>query len=40
MAALREHGDDVVDQVLAENEGRWEALAERDRARVEAIARA
>jgi glutamyl-tRNA reductase len=40
VAALREHGDDLVEQVLAENAGRWEAASPRDLARVEAIARA
>jgi glutamyl-tRNA reductase len=40
LTALRAHGDAVVEQLLAENAGRWEALGERDRARVEALARA
>lgn len=40
VAALRAHGNDIVEQVLAENSGRWEAASERDLARVEAIARA
>jgi glutamyl-tRNA reductase len=40
VAALREHGSTIVDQVLAENAGRWEAATARDVARVEAIARA
>jgi glutamyl-tRNA reductase len=40
VSALRERGDRVVEQVLAENEGRWESLSERDRRRVEALARA
>ena len=40
LTALRTLGDDVVAAVLAENEGRWEALTERDRQRVEALARA
>jgi len=40
LSALRSRGDDVVAQVLAENEGRWETLSERDRKRVEALARA
>ena len=40
VSALRARGADVVAQVLAENEGRWEALTERDRQRVEALARA
>jgi glutamyl-tRNA reductase len=40
LTALRTLGDEVVAAVLAENEGRWEALTERDRQRVEALARA
>jgi glutamyl-tRNA reductase len=40
IAALREHGAGIVDQVLAENAGRWEAASPRDLARIEAIARA
>ena len=40
IAALREHGDAIVDQVLAENAGRWESASPRDLARIEAIARA
>jgi glutamyl-tRNA reductase len=40
LAALRARGDALVDSLLAENEGRWESLSERDRARVEALARA
>jgi glutamyl-tRNA reductase len=40
LAALRARGDALVDGLLAENEGRWESLSERDRARVEALARA
>jgi glutamyl-tRNA reductase len=40
IGALREHGDGVVEQVLAENAGRWESASPRDLARVEAIARA
>jgi glutamyl-tRNA reductase len=39
LAALRSHGAEIVDQVLAENDGRWEDLSPRDRERVEAIAR-
>jgi len=38
--ALREHGDGIVEQVLAENAGRWEGATPRDLARIEAIARA
>jgi glutamyl-tRNA reductase len=40
VAALRSRASDIVEQVLAENEGRWESASPRDRARVEAIARA
>jgi glutamyl-tRNA reductase len=39
VAALREHGTEIVEAVLAENDGRWESLTDRDRERVEAIAR-
>jgi glutamyl-tRNA reductase len=37
--ALRDYGDAIVEQVLGENEGRWEQVSERDMARVEAVAR-
>jgi glutamyl-tRNA reductase len=40
IAALREHGAGIVDQVLAENAGRWESVSARDLARIEALARA
>ena len=40
VTALRARGDQIVAQVLAENESRWESLGERDRRRVEALARA
>jgi glutamyl-tRNA reductase len=40
ISALRSHGDEIVQQVLTENSGRWESASERDLARVEAIARA
>jgi len=40
VAALREHGNRIVEQVLEENAGRWELASERDLMRVEAIARA
>ncbi|MDQ6751531.1 MAG: glutamyl-tRNA reductase, partial [Actinomycetota bacterium] len=39
IAALRARGDEIVEGVLAENAGRWESLSQRDRARVEAVAR-
>jgi glutamyl-tRNA reductase len=40
VAALREHANALVEQVLAENSPRWESASPRDRARTEAIARA
>lgn len=40
IAALREHGAEIVDQILGENDGRWESASPRDVARTEAIARA
>jgi glutamyl-tRNA reductase len=40
LRALRTRADAVVDGLLAENEGRWESLSERDRERVEKLARA
>jgi glutamyl-tRNA reductase len=40
VTALREHGNAIVEQILAENAGRWESASERDLMRVEAVARA
>jgi glutamyl-tRNA reductase len=40
IAALREYGVALVDQVLAENHGRWESASDKDLERVDAIARA
>ena len=40
LAALREHGDAIVASVLEENDGRWESVSARDRARIDAVARA
>ncbi|HEV2773376.1 MAG TPA: glutamyl-tRNA reductase [Thermoleophilaceae bacterium] len=40
IAALRERGEAIVEQVLDENAGRWELLSEADRARLEVLARA
>jgi glutamyl-tRNA reductase len=40
VSALREHGEAVVQRVLAENAGRWESASPRDIARTETIARA
>lgn len=39
ITALRARGDEIVEGVLAENAERWESLSERDRTRVEAVAR-
>jgi glutamyl-tRNA reductase len=38
ITALQARGEAVVSQVLAENQGRWESLGERDRERVELLA--
>jgi glutamyl-tRNA reductase len=40
VAALRAHAEAIVDQVLAENAGKWESASPRDLNRVDAIARA
>jgi glutamyl-tRNA reductase len=40
VAALREHGEQIVAQVLQENSGRWQSASPRDVARVQEIARA
>jgi glutamyl-tRNA reductase len=40
VSALREHANELVEQVLAENSGRWESASPRDLARIEAVARA
>ncbi|CAB4915446.1 unannotated protein [freshwater metagenome] len=40
ISALRAHGSKIVEQVLAENEGRWDSASAEDLARVDAIARA
>jgi glutamyl-tRNA reductase len=40
VSALRAHGNSLVEQVLRENEGRWESASPRDLARVEAVAKA
>jgi glutamyl-tRNA reductase len=39
ITALREHGRTIVEGVLEENDGRWESLSDRDRDRLEAVAR-
>ncbi len=40
LAALRNHGNAIAEQIVAENRGKWESASERDRERVEAISRA
>ena len=40
LAALRNHGNAIAAQIVAENRGKWESASERDRERVEAISRA
>jgi glutamyl-tRNA reductase len=40
VADLRQHGNAIVDQVLAENDGLWESASARDLARIEAATRA
>ncbi|MBA3300916.1 MAG: glutamyl-tRNA reductase [Thermoleophilaceae bacterium] len=40
VAALRERGEAIVAQVLRENEGRWKALSDEDRDRVDTLAHA
>jgi glutamyl-tRNA reductase len=40
ISALRRRADEVVEQVLRENEARWESLSAADRERVEVLARA
>ena len=40
IAALRELGEQIVEQVLRENESRWESLSEADRERLGVMARA
>jgi glutamyl-tRNA reductase len=40
VAALRKRADEVVERILAENEGRWESLSDADRERIAAMARA
>jgi glutamyl-tRNA reductase len=39
VGALREHGNEIVERVLAENAERWESASPRDLARIEAVAR-
>jgi glutamyl-tRNA reductase len=40
ITALRERGDEIIEQVLRENETRWESLSEADRERLRVMARA
>ncbi len=40
VSALHRHADELVEQVLAENAGRWETASPRDTVRIEAVARA
>ena len=40
VASLRERADEIVDRILAENEGRWESLSDADRERMAAMSRA
>ncbi len=40
LAALRSHATEIAEQVVAENDGKWESASERDLERVEAISRA
>jgi glutamyl-tRNA reductase len=37
LAALREHGSAIAEQVLVDNDARWESLSDRDRERLEAV---
>jgi glutamyl-tRNA reductase len=40
LAALRSHATRIADQVVRENDGRWETASPRDRERIDALARA
>lgn len=40
IAAMHRQADEIVQRVLTENAGRWETASTRDRARIEAVARA
>lgn len=40
LAALRSHATEIAEQVVAENEGKWESASERDLERVQAMSRA
>jgi len=40
LAALRAHANGIAEQVLNENEGKWESVSPRDLERIDALARA
>jgi glutamyl-tRNA reductase len=40
LAALRSHAQEIADQVVRENDGKWESASPRDRERIEALSRA
>jgi glutamyl-tRNA reductase len=40
LAALRAHANEIAEQVVADNAGKWDGLSERDRERVDAMAQA
>jgi glutamyl-tRNA reductase len=40
IAALRRHGDEIAELVVAENAGRWESASPRDLARIDAMSKA
>ena len=40
LTALRNHANAIAEQVVIENQGKWESVTERDRERVEAMSRA
>jgi glutamyl-tRNA reductase len=40
VASLRDRADEVIERILAENDGRWESLSEADRERMATMARA
>jgi glutamyl-tRNA reductase len=39
LAALRAHADEIADQVVRENDGKWESASQRDRERIKALVR-
>ena len=40
LAALRAHADEIANQVLRDNDGKWESASPRDRERVQALVQA